>query len=155
MAISHYLDLATRTPLPDVARSVLDAGHVPGLVSQLLDDGVLTASGTWIRAVDANPRPWSPDVTDLGITATVTVAFRLAKNDDMTGQDDDIIRLVARLLARIDGDAVLKYHGETIWLLRRNGDLSLHERADLWPDRRLAAFADLPHHRRTHTYTDA
>lgn len=39
---------------------------------------------------------------------------------------------------RITGDAVLSGQ-DVIWLTRRNGQLTLNERADIWPAQRLAA----------------
>jgi hypothetical protein len=49
-----------------------------------------------------------------------------------------MIRLVSDLLDRIPGDAVLHFQYEQIWLLRRNDELSLNERSDIWPPQRLA-----------------
>ena len=62
-----------------------------------------------------------------------------------------MVRLTARLLDRVDGDAVLEFQSETIWLLRRGGDLSLDEREDLWPPHRLAEITR-PYRRATHAF---
>ena len=61
--------------------------------------------------------------------------------------------LGAGLLARLRGDAVLQYHHEIVWLLRRGDDLSLNERDDLWPARRLTLMFH-PYRRATHTFSE-
>ena len=111
MAISYSLDLATPSPaaqvaseLHDIARAfgLFDASVTPGRV---LDEGVATGLGTWIRVVEARPRPWNAVITDLGFTPTVWVVFRLGKENGATPQQDDMIRLVSGLLDRVPGDA--------------------------------------------------
>ncbi|WP_042409208.1 SitI3 family protein [Streptacidiphilus carbonis] len=159
MAISHSLSLATPLPVAQVALAVREAGVSAGLLdastdsADLLEDGVVTLSGTWIRVLEPTLQPWDPLITDLGITPTVRVAFRLDKTEDLTGQTDEIIRLVSQLLDRVPGDAVLQYLHETVWLLRRGDDLSLNEHDDLWPARRLALMTQ-PHRRATYTFSE-
>jgi hypothetical protein len=159
MAISYSLDLATPSPaaqvaseLHDIARAfgLFDASVTPGRV---LDEGVATGLGTWIRVVEARPRPWNAVITDLGFTPTVWVVFRLGKENGATPQQDDMIRLVSGLLDRVPGDAVLHLDYEHIWLLRRGGDLSLSERSDIWPPHRLAALSQR-YRRATHTFSE-
>lgn len=89
---------------------------------------------------------------DLGITPTVAAGFRFDKEKDITEQQDDIVRLVSRVLDRITGDAVLSGLDQ-IWLLRRRGDLTLSERDDLWPPERLAALAQ-PFRRASTTFSN-
>jgi hypothetical protein len=89
---------------------------------------------------------------DLGFVPTVRVAFRLGKVTDMSAQQDDMIRLVSGLLDRVPGDAVLHYEYEYIWLLRRDGELSLNERSDIWPPQRLAAVHQ-PYRRATYAFS--
>jgi hypothetical protein len=92
-------------------------------------------------------------VTDLGITPSVRVAFVFDKEADLAGQEDDVIKVVAGLLQQVPGDAVLLYHDEIIWLLRRGDDLSLNERNDLWPPRRLAVVSQ-PYRRATRVFSE-
>ncbi|HKS44277.1 MAG TPA: SitI3 family protein [Amycolatopsis sp.] len=47
--------------------------------------------------------------------------------------EDDMIRLISRLLDQIPGDVVLHSSFEHIWLLRRDGELSVSEQEDIWP----------------------
>ena len=110
------------------------------------------AFDTRIQVVDANPRPWNAVIEDLGFTPTVRVEFRLDKFTDMSDQKDDMIRLVSDLLDRIPGDAVLHFQYEQIWLLRRNGELSLSEQDDIWPSQRLAAVHQ-PFRRATYAFS--
>ncbi|WP_327676157.1 SitI3 family protein [Kitasatospora sp. NBC_00458] len=155
MAVSHSLGLATASPVSDVAGVLARLGADRSWTAgQLVGDGALTGRGTWVRVYGTRTQSWHPVVTDLGISPTVRVAFRLAKTDDLAGQEDDVVRLVAALLARVEGDAVLDFHHETVWLLRRGGELSLHEREDLWPPQRLAAFEGRSYRRETHAFAE-
>ncbi|MFC1400658.1 MULTISPECIES: SitI3 family protein [Streptacidiphilus] len=159
MAISHSLSLATPLPTDQVALAVRDIAVSTGLLQvpvepgEFLDDGVSTNSGTWIRVLEPTVQPWDPLITDLGIRPTVRVAFRLDKTTDLSGQADEIIRLVSQLLAKIPGDAVLQYLFETIWLLRRGNDLTLNEDDDLWPAQRLTLLTQ-PYRRETYTFSE-
>lgn len=159
MAISHSLSLATPLPANQVALAVRDIAVSTGLLQvpvepeEFLDDGVSTTSGTWIRVLEPTVQPWDPLITDLGIRPTVRVAFRLDKTTDLSGQADEIIRLVSQLLAKIPGDAVLQYLFETIWLLRRGNDLTLNEDDALWPAQRLTLLTQ-PYRRETYTFSE-
>ncbi|MFJ4670454.1 SitI3 family protein [Kitasatospora purpeofusca] len=159
MSISHSFNLATPLSVAEVADVLDDVARGARLfdsttaAADLLTDGVVTRYGTWIRVFAPNPRPWNPLVTDLHITPTVSVAFRLDKTTDLSGQEDDVVRVVAGLLDRVPGDAVLQYHYEVVWLLRRGGLLSLNERDDLWPPDRLALVPH-PFTRETHVFSD-
>ena len=160
MSISYSLGMATQaTPLQvagqlcDVARSVglFDPRITPELV---LEEGVVTTTGLWLRAGEEKPLPWGHPVTaDLGFTPTVSVRFQLGRSSEPSGQQDDMIRLVSGLLGRDPGDAVLHFQFEVIWLLRRGGDLSLNERDDVWPPHRLAAVSQ-PYRRATFTFAE-
>lgn len=159
MAISYHLDLATRSTPAEVARALLDVAQASGLLDTpvtaeaLLTEGALISAGTWLRVREARPQPWNPVVSDLGFTPTVAVAFRLDKVSESTGQKDDMIRLATGLLSRFPGDAVLHFQYETIWLLRRAGDLSLNEQELVWPTRRLALVSQ-PYRRATYHFAE-
>jgi hypothetical protein len=88
---------------------------------------------------------------DFGFMPNVRVTFRLGKFTDTVMQQDDMARLCAGVLERVPGDAVLHFQFEVIWLLRRNGVLTLNERDDVWRPERLAA-VHLPYQRATHTF---
>ncbi|MFD7411416.1 SitI3 family protein [Kitasatospora purpeofusca] len=159
MSISHSFHLATPTPVAQVARALNGLAQGLGLFDsatrpeRLLGEGVDTRSGTWVRVFAADPRPWNPLITDLAVVPTVSVAFRPDKTDDLSGQEDDIVRLVSGLLTRLPGDAVLQYHDEVVRLLRRGGERSLDERDDLWTPARPAAVPQ-PYRRETHAFSE-
>ena len=158
MAITYSLELGTSQPAAPMAAELCEVGRILGLFDQavtadsILGDGAVTAHGTWIRVFTAHPRPWNAVIVDLGFTPTVTMMFRLDKSTDISAQLDDVISLVSGLLDRVPGDAVLHFDYEYIMLLRRNGDLSLNERSDIWPPQRLAAVQQ-PYHRATHAFS--
>lgn len=158
MAISYSLEMATPLPAGQVARELNDVGHAAGLFDAsvtpdlVLGEGAATERGTWIRVCDASLESWHPVISDLGFTPTVWVTFRF-KKQDMSSQDDDMVRLVSGLLERVPGDAVLHFQFESIWLLRRGTDLSLSEDDDLWPAHRLALVSQ-PYRRATHAFAD-
>jgi hypothetical protein len=158
MAISYDLDMATPSSALEVARALHSVALVAGLFDTsvtaelTVDEGAVTGHGTWIRVGEETPRPWNAVITDLGFTPAVSVTFRLGKTHDMPSQQDDMIRLVSGLLERIPGDAVLHREFEDIWLLRRDGGLSLNESAELWPVQRLAAVSQ-PYRRATHVFS--
>jgi hypothetical protein len=158
MAIEYTLALGTPLTTAQVAGELHQAAQALGLFDAtvtpelLLDDVGRSRFDTRIQVVDANPRPWNAVIEDLGFTPTVRVEFRLDKFTDMADQKDDMIRLVSDLLDRVPGDAVLHFQYEQIWLLRRNGELSLSEQEDIWPPQRLAAVHQ-PYRRATHTFS--
>lgn len=81
------------------------------------------------------------------------MAFRLDKESRISNQQDDVIRLTSGVLRRIPGDAVLHFQFETIWLLRRDGEVTVSEQEDLWPPHRLAILGQ-PARRVTHTFAE-
>ncbi|MEU4249561.1 SitI3 family protein [Amycolatopsis sp. NPDC026612] len=143
MAISYDLEMGTSSSLEQVALALLDVGRPLGLFeeavtpAQLTRDGAVTPLRTWIRVYERTPAPWAPVVTDFGITPTVAIGFGIHKHDKIPEQQDDLVRLSAGLLDRITGDALLSGM-DTLWLMRRGGELILNARDDIWPERRLA-----------------
>jgi len=157
MAIDYTLALGTSLPASEVARELHEAARDLDVIDPsvtldvLLDPGTVTTAGTWMRVVEAKPSPWNPVAEDLGFVPTVRVVFEPDKTVDHSAQQDDMIRLVSELLARIPGNSVLHSGYEQIWLLRRDGDLSVNERTDMWPPARLALLTQ-PYRRATHTF---
>lgn len=135
MTISYRFALATPEPAAAVAHT-LPAGALSGT----------TTAGVWLRVADVDPPPWHAVVTDLGFTPTVSAVFERGKTGDPERQVDEVVRMVAGLLAAVPGDAVLHQDLETVWLVRRRGELTVSERDDLWSPARLAAL-DQPYHR--------
>lgn len=156
MAIEYDLDCATKLSANEVATRLEEIGKDTGVFdasvkSERLMDGALTRLGTWVRVMKQRPpQPWHPVVSGLGFTPTVGVGFRMAKGVEVSDQQDDMLRLIVPLLERIDGDAVLHFQFEEIWMLRKSGELSLNEKDDLWRPQRLALVTQ-PYRRETHT----
>lgn len=156
MAIEYDLDFATRYSADEVATRLADIGRQTGILDpsvtgvRLVAEGAETRLGTWIRVIEPKPpQPWNAIVNDLGIVPTVDVGFRLGKENESSDQQDDMIRIVAPLLDRVDGDVVLHFQFEEVWLLRRGGELTLHKDDDLWRPARLAIVSQ-PYGRETH-----
>ncbi|MET8098242.1 SitI3 family protein [Streptomyces sp. NPDC005236] len=159
MAIEYDLDIATQSSASEVAAWLAEIGRESGVFDEsitgerLTDKGAFgyTRPGTCVSVIQQRPsQPWDPIVTSLGFTPTVGVGFRMGKEADTSDQQDDMIRLVEPLLDRVEGDAVLHYQFEVVWLLRRNGELTLNERDDLWRPQRLALMTR-PYRRESHT----
>ncbi|MCF3961070.1 SitI3 family protein [Streptomyces fuscigenes] len=159
MAISYDFEIAAAVPARQVAevldRALRDAGllDAPVAPQDWVEEGGVTGRGTAVQVFEEHPQPWHPVVTDLGITPTVSVSFRLDKFGDVGEQQDDMVVAVDALLGAVPGDALLEYQSETIWLLRRGGDLALSEDDELWPRRRLALL-HRPYRRATHSFSE-
>ena len=155
MAIDYDLDCATSLGVRDVAARLAEVGRetgvlVPSVTGERLLAGAVTRLGSSVVVVaEGTPQPWHPLVAGLGLAPTVAVGFRMAKGVEVSDQQDDMVRLVMPLLERVDGDAVLHYQFERIWLLRRGGELSLDEGDELWPAGRLG-LVGRPCRRETH-----
>ncbi|WP_409494332.1 SitI3 family protein [Amycolatopsis sp. cmx-11-12] len=166
MAISYSLDLATPLSASKVALALRECAAALGMLGgdssadQLLEEGVVTPQGTWMRAggriEQSRGRAWDLLVGGLVFDPTAWVYFRLRKpgaaSDGLATQQDHMIRLTLGLLDVVPGDAVLHFDYETVWLVRREGVLSLSDRQDLWTLRRLAMVRP-PYRRGKHWYT--
>jgi hypothetical protein len=158
MAIDYYLMLGTPKSVRQVADALRDtASHLDLLDPTVTTDELLAnkedRNGTILTVSDCTPRwPWDVVRDELGFTPTVSVGFRLDKFRSLADQEDDIVRLTSALLDCIPGDAVLHWDYEQIWLLRRDGELSLNERTDIWPPHRLALITQ-PYQRATHAFS--
>ncbi|MFD4657052.1 SitI3 family protein [Kitasatospora sp. NPDC058444] len=158
MAISYSLELVTPWAPAHVAQKLVDVAQpmrifdIPASVDTLLEDGALTAYGTWIRVTPRKPIPWGdPQIAGRVFTPTVSIDFRLGKDTDISAQQDDMTRLADALLAQVPGDAVLHLDYEDVWMVRQDGQLTLSESSDLWPPNRLAAVSG-PYRRQTHEF---
>ncbi|MFF1903818.1 SitI3 family protein [Kitasatospora sp. NPDC058218] len=158
MAIAYSLDLVTPLTASEVARKLDEIARPQGLfgaeedAGTLIGDGAVTVHGTWVRVVATKAIPWGdPLIGGRPFGATVSVAFRLDKDTDISGQQDDTVRLTLGLLGQVTGDAVLHLDYEDVWLVRQGGALSLSERSDLWPAQRLAAVPQ-PYRRETQDF---
>ncbi|KPI00391.1 hypothetical protein OK074_5824 [Actinobacteria bacterium OK074] len=160
MAIEYDLEFATKLSSAEVATRLVEIGKDTGVLDasvtpeQLTGLRVNSRLDTWMGVIQKRElHSWHPIVTDLGFTPTVSVGFRMAKGVEVSDQQDDMLRLVLPLLEQVDGDAVLHYQFEQIWLLRKNGDLTLSEDDDLWRPHRLPLVTQ-PYRRETHRFED-
>ncbi|MFI9360697.1 SitI3 family protein [Kitasatospora sp. NPDC053057] len=160
MAISYSLELVTPWSTAQVAQTFADVARslrlvdASATVDALLGDGVLTVYGTWLRVATRKPTPWGdPEIGGRVFTPTVSIVFRLGKDADISGQQDDMTRLADGLLAQVPGDAVLHLDHEDVWMVRQDGELALSERSDFWPPNRLAGIS-APYRRRNHEFVD-
>ncbi|MFE5586653.1 SitI3 family protein [Kitasatospora sp. NPDC056531] len=160
MAISYSLELVTPWSTAQVAQTLADVARslrlvdASATVDTLLGDGVLTVYDTWLRVATRKPTPWGdPQIGGRVFTPTVSVVFRLGKDADISGQQDDMTRLADGVLALVPGDAVLHLDYEDVWMVRQDGDLTLSERSDFWPPNRLAGISG-PYSRRNHAFVD-
>ncbi|WP_405021667.1 SitI3 family protein (plasmid) [Kitasatospora sp. NBC_00070] len=144
MSIAHHLHLATPESPNEIAgraSSILGELTRPGGLTTadgLLGDGVRTDRGLWVGVAAPEPERWDPVLDRLGVAASVKVSFRPDREQDLGRQDDDMITLVGALLARLDCDAVLRYHYEIVLMLRRDGELVLDDYQSRWTPERLA-----------------
>ncbi|GGU66663.1 SitI3 family protein [Lentzea flava] len=153
MALSYILDIATQLTAPRVAAELRPLVGDPDLTTEELMEGVVAGRETWVRVGEAKPRPWNVVATDLGFTPTTWVVFRLSKQQEIGPQLDDVVRWTVGLLDHVPGDAVLHFDYEVVWLVRRDGELSLNERDDIWTPSRLAAVGNRPHRRGTPVFS--
>lgn len=152
MATDFSFDLATRAAVAEVAAVVhrdlvthgdLDAATAP---ADLTGDGVRLAGGTIVVVGPRRPLPFPSAVAELGVDATAFVYHRLDTAAEIAPQQDLVIRSAVAVLDALEGDAVLRYLSEHVWLLRRDGVLHLSDDGDPWPTGRLA-LVTLPHDR--------
>lgn len=93
------------------------------------------ASGLITDAYCFKDNDTSHIAADLGISAAMLIMFRLNKFTDLEAQKKVLIRLTIELLRQVEGDAVLLFNGEVVWLLRKQGELILNSDMNLWrPD---------------------
>ncbi|MFJ8444223.1 SitI3 family protein [Kitasatospora griseola] len=156
MTIAHQIHLATTESAEQVAARVgvvferARLGAEPPAVEELLSrSGARTARGTTVSV--SAPEPVPVDVIDLqfGVPAKIRIWIEPDRDEPMAEQDDDTVALVAGLLDDMPADLVLIHNYETAWLIRRGGELVLHEDPALWPDHRLALIEG-PYRRESH-----
>jgi hypothetical protein len=156
----YQLELATPTPLEEVARRLhavaVSAGAVAADVdpAQLVDSTVTLRSGLWVDVSPADDEP-GPDqfAVDFGLQRTVSVGLQVAGSKDPEPQMQDLLSLVFGLLDRVPGDAVLHYEHTEVWLLRRGDLLVINRSDDIWHPAYLAR-APLPHERADLAFSD-
>ncbi|ACU77472.1 hypothetical protein Caci_8656 [Catenulispora acidiphila DSM 44928] len=149
MAIEFTVEMRAGQTAAVVAESVVAVARELVLIdaetvaAQLLQ-GVVLGNGTWFRVSDSRSQAWQTVPAVLGFMPDVDLYFRLDKWTDISGQQDGLIRLALGLLEHVTGDMVLHREYETALFVRKDGVLTLNDRADLWTPERLA-WVRLPH----------
>lgn len=93
-------------------------------------------SGVGFHVDVAEYDPPDPVEEEFGFAPTVEVYFGLSRSGDFYDQETDVIRSTLDVLARIAGDALLHSQHDEVYLLRRDGRLTVNE--SLWQPQQLA-----------------
>ncbi|MGW4817213.1 SitI3 family protein [Kitasatospora cineracea] len=156
MSIAHQAYLDTTESAEQIAARVARIFKEKGLRSdspdagQFLEDGgVPTNLGMFIEISTPEPMPFDVIEEGFGVSSTVHIWFQPDKEIPMNPQLDEIAVLMVALLEEISGDAAITLHSEIGWLIRRNGEIILHEDSELWPEHRLALI-NTPYRRESH-----
>ncbi|WP_049571566.1 SitI3 family protein [Streptomyces sp. SBT349] len=142
MSVTYKVALRTPATPRSVMAALLAAAAPSGLVEPRDARRGTLRDGGWVDVEAAEPDPPDPVRRAFGFTPTVEVYVGLAPFGEVG--DGDVVRLVLGLLERVAGDAVLHVHHEEVYLVRRDGRLTVSDDDDLWPPARLAW---LPHPR--------
>ncbi|WP_123821462.1 SitI3 family protein [Kitasatospora cineracea] len=145
MTIAHQIYMNTAEPVGEVAAMVsriLAAARLcegfPAVEALMDRSGVPTTHGMTVRVSKPSPAPFDIIEDEFGIPSKILIWLEPDKDEEFADQDEDVVVLVAGILEETSADVVLIHNYETVWLIRRGGELILHERPTLWPDRRLA-----------------
>ncbi|MEV7124212.1 SitI3 family protein [Kitasatospora griseola] len=156
MTVAHQIHLATTETAEQVAARVRAAferarlAEQPPALDELLSrSGGRTARGTTISVSTPEPVPFDVIEHEFGIPAKARIWIEPDGDRPMAEQDDDIAALLAALLDDTPVDLVAVHNYETAWLIRRGGELVLHEDPALWPEHRLALIEG-PYRRESH-----
>ncbi|WP_225727123.1 MULTISPECIES: SitI3 family protein [unclassified Nocardia] len=160
MALDYVFKIATQTSVDEFSNTLIDITKALDILDTesnteaLQSDGIITHLGTWIRVGVATPSRWGdPVAEDFGFSPTLFARFRYGKNSPTSAQGDDLVKVVAGLLGRVAGDALLYLEGsEKLWLLRRDGDLRLSEDEAVWDAGRLSSI-HMPYSRKNYFFS--
>lgn len=135
MAIEYGLDINGINPerISDLfARAVTAAG----LADQELSfggSGAVLDSGVLVIVSAASPLPFPDPIEQaLGVTPTTDVLFRFDKDTDPARQRHDMVLLASAVMRETPRDVVLLFAGEIVWLVRKNGHLTINDEDEFW-----------------------
>lgn len=158
MSIEHQIYLATDESAEEVAVKVCRLFVTKGLsaaqpsIDEMLDvGGASTDLGMMVSV--SSPPPSRFDVADesFGVVEKVMIWVEPNPTRSIVRQDDDLVALVAGLMEETAADLAVTYNHETALLIRRGGELILHEDCALWPEHRLALIK-APYRRESHSF---
>ncbi|MFE9328505.1 SitI3 family protein [Nocardia sp. NPDC052278] len=159
MAIEYTLDLAATATPTQVAEALMSSapkGQLfdPGVtIDRVLSGVVTTVRGLWIGVGQQHSLETEILTSGFRFTPTLWTHFRFEKFKDFPDQTDDMITLTSAVLTRIPGDAVLHCQGDTIWLVRHDGEIFVNESEELWPSSRLVLLSR-PYRRQNYMWDD-
>lgn len=138
MAVTLRFEIAavTSADLAElVAREVVQRREPSDAVTSdaLLGEGAVLGVGATCAVREADPTPGATAVSDLGVHPTAVVWWRLFSDHEPGPQMDHVVGVVGSLLARTAGDAVLTMNYDVVLLLRRDGELTVHDDDAYWP----------------------
>jgi hypothetical protein len=133
--------MAATRPVAELAEGLLVQAIAGGRLATpepSVDDvagrGVVLHSGLVVAAGPHTPRPIDPVAEDFGFTPTAWFAFTVDTARDIAPQRGDTRWAALTVLGLDDGDAVLHFQYEQVWLLRRHGELCISDDDAVWPE---------------------
>ncbi|SEM24180.1 hypothetical protein SAMN05444354_113153 [Stigmatella aurantiaca] len=139
MSLDYNFSIATGLRPQQVLRIALDElGLKPETV--LLAEGVFKETagpGFTVSAGPMSPLARTILEEELKLSPSVDLQFWVDKGEQRHEALTAILRSVLAVLHHVPGDAVLLFIGETVHLLRRDGQLYLNGRTGLWRPERL------------------
>ncbi|GGS23019.1 SitI3 family protein [Actinokineospora fastidiosa] len=134
MSITYKLELGAPVAPKAVVSAMVAAGS--GAVDRHEGTKGTLRGGGWFDVDVAEYDPPDPVEEQFGFAPTIEAYFGLSKTGDFEAQETDAFRLVVAVLAAIPGDALLHFEHDEVWLLRRNGELTVND--SLWKPAQLA-----------------
>ncbi|MEV7124343.1 SitI3 family protein [Kitasatospora griseola] len=111
----------------------------PPAVEQLLDNsGAPTALGMRVSVDSPDLLPSGAVAEAFGVPENVRIWVEPSRGELAIRQEDDLVALIAGLLDETVVDIAVTYDYEVGMLIRKGGELTLHEDPLLWTEHRLA-----------------
>ena len=148
MALEYSLEVNTDLHPEQVLKLMFTGISLNVCIEKLNRKGVLiSADASGLRTVAYRLKKNEPSyiAADLGIEVSMHILFRLTSCEDRERQKKRLLRATIELLRHVEGDAALLFNGEVVWLLRKEGELTLNSDTDLWRPEFLA-LVTLPYH---------
>ncbi|CAM3658161.1 SitI3 family protein [Kibdelosporangium persicum] len=131
MSISYKLELGAPVAPRTVMAAALEAGG--DAIERYEGNTGWLRSGAYFDVDAAEYDPPDPVEQSFGFPPTVEIYFGLKKVADFDAQETDVLRVSLGVLDRIPGDALVHYQHELVWLLRKNGQLTINDDPEMWP----------------------